>query len=119
MNPSGAEKAAGCFVEIVASPALRDNLKHIDIQVDYERARLPAGTDESSLKLYLWDVASGTWQLVPGSSVNTTGQYIYGTITHLSKYGDSAPLRSLFQLHLRHQAGAAGVAAVEVPLVKR
>jgi len=86
-NPEGAEKVAGAFVEIVASPELRDNLEQIYIMVDYDPAELPAGTDESTLKLYLWDVTSGTWQVVAGSGVNTDEDYIYGTVTHLSKYG--------------------------------
>jgi len=86
-NPTGAEKAAGAFVEIVVSPELRDNLEQIYITVDYDPNELPANTDESTLKLYLWDVASGTWQVVPSSGVNTALHYIYGTVTHLSKYG--------------------------------
>jgi len=86
-NPSGAGKATGAYVEIVASPALRDNLEQIYIRVDYDPYGLPANTDESSLKLYLWDVVSGTWQAVLGSGVDTTEHYIYGTVTHLSKYG--------------------------------
>jgi hypothetical protein len=86
-NPGGAERAAGVFVEIVASPELRDNLEQIYIQVNYDPSELSADTDESTLKLYLWDLTSGTWQVVPGSGVNTDEHYIYGTITHLSKYG--------------------------------
>ncbi|MBI2869173.1 MAG: Ig-like domain-containing protein, partial [Chloroflexi bacterium] len=86
-NPSGAGNSAGVFLEINTSPELRDNLKQIEIRVSYDPAELPAGTNESSLKLYLWDVASGTWQAVPGSGVNTGENYIYGIVTHLSKYG--------------------------------
>ncbi len=86
-NPGDAEVKAGVFVEIVASPELRDNLEQIYMEVDYNPDDLPSGTDESTLKLYLWDVTSGTWQVVSGSGVNTTEHYIYGTVTHLSKYG--------------------------------
>jgi hypothetical protein len=86
-HPSSAEKVVGAFIEIVAPPELRDNLEQIYIQVEYDPVQLPAETDESSLKLYLWDISSGTWQAVPGSGVNTTEHYIYGTITHLSIFG--------------------------------
>ncbi len=86
-SPEGAKTGAGIFVEIVVSPELRDSLKQVYIKVNYDPAKLPSGTDESSLKLYLWDTASGTWQAVPGSGVNTVEHYIFGTVTHLSKYG--------------------------------
>lgn len=82
------ETEAGIFLEIVASAELRDNLESISIQVDYVEADITArGIDESTLKLYLWDVTTGQWQVVPGSGVNTAQNCIYGTITHLSKYG--------------------------------
>ncbi|MFC2003424.1 Ig-like domain-containing protein, partial [Chloroflexota bacterium] len=93
-NPRDATVPAGAFVEIVASPELRDNLKQIYIRVDYTEDDLPAGTDEASLRLYLWDLATGTWQLVPGSGVNTVENYIYGTVTHLSKYGGFGSISS-------------------------
>ena len=91
-NPSGnvenpAAAAAGAFVNIVVPAELRDNLKQIYIQINYDPDDLPAGTDESTLRLYLWDTATGTWEVVPGSGVNTEENYIYGTATHLSEYG--------------------------------
>ncbi|MFC2065829.1 CARDB domain-containing protein [Chloroflexota bacterium] len=86
-NPEGVTAAAGAFVEIVASSELSDNLKQIYIRVDYNEDDLPEGTDESTLRLYLWDEETGTWEIVPGSGVNTTENYIYGTVTHLSQYG--------------------------------
>lgn len=86
-NPGGAALGAGAFVDITASSELQNNLKQIYIQVNYDPAQLPSGTDQSTLRLYLWDVASGVWQIVPGSGVNTTDHYIYGTLTHLSQYG--------------------------------
>ena len=86
-HPNGASTSGGAFVEINASDTLRNNLNQIYIQVDYDPAELPPGTDESSLKLYLWDVTQGIWQLVPNSGVNTTDHYIYGTVKHLSDYG--------------------------------
>ena len=85
--PSGAPTGAGAFIEIVASPALRDNLAQVYIRVDYEEEDLPAGTDESSLQLYVWDVATGVWEMVPGSSVNTEENYVYGYVDHLSEFG--------------------------------
>ena len=86
-NPAGATQGAGAFLEIIASPELRDNLAQIYIRVDYNEEDLPPGTDESSLRLYVWDVATGVWKLVPESGVNTEENYIYGTVDHLSEFG--------------------------------
>ena len=86
-NPAGATQGAGAFLEIIASPELRDNLAQIYIRVDYNEEDLPPGTDESSLRLYVWDVATGVWKLVPASGVNTVDDYIYGTVDHLSEFG--------------------------------
>ncbi len=85
--PESAEMQAGIFVEIVVSPILRDNLKQIYIRVDYHPDELPAGIDESTLKLYLWDVASGKWQPEPTSTPHPAEDFIDATIDHLSKYG--------------------------------
>jgi len=85
--PSGAPAGAGAFLEIVASPELRDNLSQVYIRIDYDEEDLLPGTDESSLRLYVWDVATGVWNLVPGSGVNTEENYIYGTADHLSEFG--------------------------------
>jgi hypothetical protein len=85
-NPEGADTPAA-FVEINASAELRNNLKQIYIEVSYNPSELPAGTDESTLKLYLWDVSEGIWKAVPGSGVDTLRKVVFGTINHLSKYG--------------------------------
>ncbi|MBI2847864.1 MAG: Ig-like domain-containing protein, partial [Chloroflexi bacterium] len=86
-NPEGASQSAGVFLEIVVSPELRDNLKQMYIEVPYDPNDLPSGTDESTLRLHLWDSASGKWEAVPNSGVNVTEHLIFGTIEHLSKYG--------------------------------
>lgn len=78
---------AAAFVDIIVSPEIRDNLEEVYIEIEYVPADLPPGTIESTLKLYLWDTASGTWNLVPDSGVNTDEHYIYGTVNHLSTYG--------------------------------
>jgi hypothetical protein len=78
---------AGFYVDINASPEILNNLSEIYIEVSYDPARLPAGTDETKLKLYLWDVASGTWKAVEGSGVDTVRKVVFATLTHLSIYG--------------------------------
>ena len=81
------EIEAGVFVEIIASPELRDSIDSIYIEVKYVEADLDPRIEESSLRLYLWKVTIGKWELVPDSGVNTTGDYIWGRVTSLSKYG--------------------------------
>ena len=87
LSPQGDDMAAVAFVDIIVSPDIRDNLEEVYIEVGYVPADLPSGAIESTLKLYLWDTASGTWKPVPGSGVNTDEHYIYGTVYHLSTYG--------------------------------
>ena len=82
------ETEAGIFLEIVASGNLTDSIQSIDIQVNYDEVDIAArGIAESTLRLYLWNATTGQWEIVPGSNVNTVANYIYGTVTHLSKYG--------------------------------
>ncbi|MFC2057088.1 beta strand repeat-containing protein [Chloroflexota bacterium] len=79
---------AGVFIEITASGNLTDSLVSIDVQVDYiEDDMIARGIDEATLKLYTLNDALGTWDVVPGSASNVTGDYVYGTLTHLSKFG--------------------------------
>ena len=86
-HPAGAGLSAGGFVEIVTSSELRDNLAQSGITLFYDPADLPATIDESTIRLYLWNVTSGTWQEVGGSSVNTTAHSINGTVTNPGIYG--------------------------------
>lgn len=86
-NPSGANAPAGMYLEIQAGPDILNNLSGIYVESNYDPDTLPAGTDESSLRMYLWDVETGTWQLVGGSGVDTTRRVNFATLPHLSQYG--------------------------------
>ncbi len=95
MTPTGAGNEAGAFVEIIAAPELFDNLnrnRRILIKVGYDRAAfLTTGGDESTLRLYEWNVTTGTWGPIPdpysGVNMTATPPYIWGYVEHLSKYG--------------------------------
>jgi hypothetical protein len=79
---------AGMFVKVVTSADLRDKVESVYFRVSYDEADITArGIDETTLKLYLFDVNTGQWQVVPDSAVNTDENYVYGTATHLSEYG--------------------------------
>jgi hypothetical protein len=83
-----ADIEAGMFVKVVTSAELRDKVESVYFRVSYDEADITArGIDESTLKLYLFDVNTGQWQVVPDSGVDTEENYVYGTATHLSIYG--------------------------------
>jgi hypothetical protein len=90
-NPEGAEASAAAFVEINAPVELRDALEageiSIVVTVKYDPAELPAGTNESTLKLYSWSTDLGIWEEVEDSVVDTVSKTITGTLHHLSTYG--------------------------------
>jgi hypothetical protein len=86
-SPQAAPLGSGAFLEINAAPELLNNLKQIYIEVAYLPTNLAPGIDQSTLKLYLWDVTTGAWKLVPDSGVNTARKVIWGRVMHLSKYG--------------------------------
>ncbi|MEW6142748.1 MAG: Ig-like domain-containing protein [Chloroflexota bacterium] len=92
-NPSGNVGApqggtnTGVYLEITADPAIRNNLRQIQIRVDYDPRTLPPGTVEANMRLYTWNTTLGTWEVVSDSGANTVEHYLFGTITHLSKFG--------------------------------
>jgi hypothetical protein len=86
-NPSGLPKIAA-FVEIQVPPEVRDNIKWpVRIEVEYDPAQLPSGTDENTLKLWVWNTASGDWEAVPDSYADTMNKLITGDAYHLSRFG--------------------------------
>ncbi|MFH1032833.1 MAG: CARDB domain-containing protein [Chloroflexota bacterium] len=89
LTPEGASNPVGVFLEIVASTELVNNLKQIHILAEYNPDELPEGTDNETLKIYLWDAVSGMWEAITNSGpvVIDNRYYIEGYIDHLSKYG--------------------------------
>jgi hypothetical protein len=124
-NPSGALTPAGkplaaAFVEIDAPAALRDNLKTAHIAVHYDPSALPAGTDESSLQLYLWDTSEGSWKLLAGSQCDVVNNIVSGDTGELSQFGvfgsaTQAPPPSVGGGVSGGGGGASGVVSITVP----
>jgi len=78
-------------------------LKGLDIQVDsttsgaltwalikifYDEAELTAADiDESTLKIYFYNVSLGDWQLEPVQDVDEANNYVWANVTHFSLFG--------------------------------
>ncbi|UCE28761.1 MAG: right-handed parallel beta-helix repeat-containing protein [Candidatus Bathyarchaeota archaeon] len=52
------------------------------IQLDYNESGLVF--DESTLRMYTWDYAISNWTLIPNSGVNTSANFVWANVTHLS-----------------------------------
>lgn len=57
----------------------------VTLTLGYDPGSLPDGVAEADLRLYT--VVSGAWQLISGSTVNTSAHTVSGSISHLSTYG--------------------------------
>lgn len=57
----------------------------VTIQIEYDTAALPSGTNELNLRLAR--MVNNQWQEVPGSSVNTTTNIVSGAATRFGIYG--------------------------------
>lgn len=62
----------------------------VTVDLHYNPAQVPAGTDPSQLRLYL--LSGSSWTLVTGSSVDTAAHIVSGTTTHFSGYTACAAL---------------------------
>jgi hypothetical protein len=100
------------YIEINVSSninASSGNLSWVYLRVNYTDSDV-SGLDESTLRLYWWNPSAGNWTrltsgtnltaldgpYVYGAGVNTTSNYVWANISHLSIYGisGSAPSTS-------------------------
>lgn len=59
-----------------------------ELRVYYTDAELAAaGLDESTLKLYFYNITTGTWELPLSSGVNTVDNYVWAKTDHFSSWG--------------------------------
>ena len=58
------------------------------IEIGYDPASLPEGVSEENLKLYRFNEATGTWELLPNQGVDTDRQVIWAYVSGgFSKFG--------------------------------
>ncbi len=75
------------YLRIEPPAGLNENLTEVEIRIDYTDAEVSAKNfDEESLRISFYNISSGEWEeLVSG--VNTTGNYVWANVTHLSDFG--------------------------------
>jgi len=59
--------------------------KPVSLSIAYDAAKLPAGTDESTVSIY--SVVGGAWIPAPGSVVDKVKHTVSASITHFSTWG--------------------------------
>ena len=84
-------------VSVDVPAAVEGNISWVIIRIFYNASELAAANiDESTLKIYYYNESSSSWQLEPHQGVDTTNDYVWANVTHLSTYGafGSAPATS-------------------------
>ncbi len=89
-NPTGV-KDMGVFVEIT----FNGTLIWIRIEVPYDESALPDDVEESSLKLYFWNTATNTWEVIEGSSVDTDANIVWANVTHLTIFAPMGAVKEV------------------------
>jgi parallel beta-helix repeat protein len=82
-------------IEINVDDATKGNISWVFIKVYYTDAEIAAaGVEESTLRIWYYNETSGTWQQETNSGVDTTLNYVWANLTHLSEFGlfGSAPV---------------------------
>lgn len=80
--PPSARLLAGSAFEV--GPAATTFVQPATLTIKYDPALVTAGNSEGELQLY--EVVSGGWRVVEGSTVNTGNKTVTGTITRLGTY---------------------------------
>lgn len=75
-------------IDIVADNDTKANLTWAYIQIFYTDSQISAADiDESSLKMYYYNVTSSAWQVEATQGVNTSGNLVWANVTHFSIFG--------------------------------
>lgn len=62
----------------------------VTMTIKYDRAAIPAGYSEASLRLFTFNADAGSWQQVPGSFVDMRQGTVSGKVVHFSVYAAAA-----------------------------
>jgi hypothetical protein len=88
-NPTNATFSVprlGTYYSIESQGLNGSNIKWMIITVYYNDSDIPAGVNESKLRLYWYNNTSGSWEIVNPGGVDTVNNYIWGNTTHFSLY---------------------------------
>jgi hypothetical protein len=70
----------GLFIEITPQGII----KYANITLTYEDAVIPAGANESTMKLYYWDSTTSRWEMIAQSDVDIQANILYAEVDHLT-----------------------------------
>ena len=76
------------FIDISISPNVTDNLQWAWLNISYIDAEVAvANLQESSLRIWFYNSTTSAWQQESNSGVDTSQNYVWANVTHLSLFG--------------------------------
>lgn len=90
---NGSYLGAPMFADITVSPDVVSNMTSAMVYIYYSDVELPTTLDESTLRLYYYNYTRRSWVQIGTlgeggqTGVNTTGNYVWGNVTHFSPFG--------------------------------
>ncbi len=80
--------ALGKYFTITAADVIKDNLGWLYLKIYYNDSDVSSNNiDESTLRIYYYNSTLGRWAVETDSGVNTTANFVWANITHLSTFG--------------------------------
>ncbi len=83
--PEDTNTVVGGYIYANASVNLVNSTDWLNMSVFYDQTELGA-LDESTLKLRYFNETADSWEDLPVSGINLTGNYVWGNITHYSVF---------------------------------
>jgi WD40 repeat protein len=85
-DPAKLRESIGVYIDI---DLVNGSLTDAEIRIGYDETDL-AGEDESDLKLFYWDDASGEWIIIPNSGVYPDNNTVWGKVDHFTIFAPMA-----------------------------
>ncbi len=78
---------AGKYVDIIVNEIVNQNITKVKIIIYYNESEInEKNIDEDTLKIYYYNETNENWDIL-NSSINTTDNYVWAELSHLSTYG--------------------------------
>ncbi|VVB78958.1 Uncharacterised protein [uncultured archaeon] len=89
LNPNSGVTSLGKYLEIIA-PQLVGNISNATIKIMFSNDEISAaGIEKSTLKLWFYNLATSSWQVIDSLSggINETDNYVWANTNHFSIWG--------------------------------
>lgn len=118
-NENATSSVLGKFIEVEMEPNVTQNLEWAILRIHYTDQDLVDNNvqNEANLAFYLFNETTGDWEIVPGSGVDTTNNFVYMNTTHFSTYGVFEQPSS--QPPAQQSSGGGGGGGTYVPIAKK